>query len=79
MNFLRAERLLKMGVYIPELKIPKNCVSCPLCIKYQVSCTYCNLLEADLNPKSAKEGRSKNCPLIEISSLDKVYRLMKDT
>lgn len=55
-----------MAVIIPDLEMPKNCVSCPFCICYKASLTYCNLLEADLNTTKAKVERAKGCTLKEI-------------
>ena len=54
-----------MGVYIKDFKLPKACVECPFCIKYQVSSTYCNLLEADINPKKARIQRAEGCKMID--------------
>lgn len=55
-----------MGVFIENLKLPKACIECPFCIKYQSSSRYCNLLEADLNPNRAKTERAKGCTLKEL-------------
>ena len=57
-----------MGVFIQRMKMPNCCSDCPLCIKYKSSATYCNILEADINPNNAKVNRSLGCPLIEVDT-----------
>lgn len=53
-----------MAVLIPDMDLPKNCVSCPFCI-IKIG-TYCNLLEADINRNLAKTERLRCCPLQEV-------------
>ena len=53
-----------MAILIPDLDMPKNCVSCPFCI---ISIgKYCNLLEAEINSNLAKVERLKRCPLQDV-------------
>lgn len=53
-----------MAVLIPDMELPKKCVNCPFCIIYIG--TYCNLLEAEINPNLARVERLRNCPLQEV-------------
>jgi len=57
-----------MGVFIQNMKMPNCCAECPLCIQYKQSSAYCNLLEADINPDTAKARKSLGCTLIEINT-----------
>lgn len=55
---------VKMAVLIPDMDLPKNCVSCPFCV-INIG-TYCNLLEADINRNLAKTERLRSCPLQDV-------------
>ena len=64
-----------MSILIKGMKMPKNCAECPLIYYYdeRVWGHECELMTYDFDEK-IKEGRIKNCPLIEIP--DKHGRLI---
>ena len=56
-----------MGVFIQTMSMPKCCAECPLFVKIKSSSKYCRLLQADINPKTAKARKCIGCPLLEVN------------
>lgn len=51
-----------MGVYIKDMKMPKNCGCCPL-----LTGTFCDILNKDVDPfYEGAEKRDNNCPLVDL-------------
>ena len=61
-----------MGVYIPDMEMPKDCIRCPLC---QFSEGHWKCLADGSHADFGGTCRPQNCPLISVQPHDAAYAI----
>ena len=53
-------------IAIKNMKMPKNCGKCPLCVNEEFCYNVCVALSTVLDDNTYKKTKHLNCPLIEV-------------
>ena len=55
-----------MGIYLPNMEMPKNCGECPFIFTSWGIEYYCHLAESSTSAEYVGREKMANCPLVEI-------------
>ena len=55
-----------MGIYLPNMEMPKNCGECPFIFTSWGIEYYCHLAESSTSAEYVGREKMTNCPLIEL-------------
>ena len=55
-----------MGIYLPNMEMPKNCGECPFIFSSWGIEYYCHLARASTSAEYVEREKMTNCPLVEL-------------